>query len=179
MLGLSRSNAFPGINGEIQITFYHRDYVLELTLETNGNITVAEDKGREQIFFKEGLSIEDAFAKMEEFSQKLWETSESFTEDITILNVSVSPVQPSNPQAMAESLFSTSSVHWKQAEQSASTLENTTQVRPATRQSTGKYRMIYNPQTAGWRLRKAALETSAIGTFSIGARAARERCSRR
>ena len=64
MIGLSRSNAFPGVNGEIEITFYHRDSFLELTFETDGSLTIPGDEDRWPALFKEGFSIADVITKL-------------------------------------------------------------------------------------------------------------------
>lgn len=70
-LGITRMNAFPGVEGEVEISFYHRESMLELTLELDNSFTIAEDEGRSQILFKEGASWSEAYSKLGEFSQKL------------------------------------------------------------------------------------------------------------
>lgn len=40
-LGLSETNAFPGMDGEILIRAYHHDHVLSFTLETDGTISMS------------------------------------------------------------------------------------------------------------------------------------------
>ena len=92
-LGIKRTNAFPGIRGQVQVTFYHGERMLELTLETDNSLTIAEDEGDTQITFKENASISDAYAALREFGQYIWASLESFIESTTIQNVKTSLVR--------------------------------------------------------------------------------------
>ena len=56
-LNILRSNAFMGENGEIQIIFYREDYLLELTFELDGSVTIAEDTNDKQSSFEEQCSL--------------------------------------------------------------------------------------------------------------------------
>jgi hypothetical protein len=67
-LGLAEAEAFPGINGEIQVGFYDENYALEITAEINGTLTVAFEKEDETVFFKEGLSLNDAIKILKDFT---------------------------------------------------------------------------------------------------------------
>jgi hypothetical protein len=68
LLGFSAMNAFPGISGEIQVTIYDGDSYYEFTIEPDGRTTVIHEVGREEVFYQEGLSLEQALIKLEDFS---------------------------------------------------------------------------------------------------------------
>jgi hypothetical protein len=72
--GIARANAFPGVAGQIQVTFYHEDSMLELNIEGDGTVTIAEDEKQEQVYFKENASETDARTKLMEFSEKVMTT---------------------------------------------------------------------------------------------------------
>ncbi|MEE9365455.1 MAG: hypothetical protein V3W44_02110 [Dehalococcoidales bacterium] len=65
-LGFSETDAFPGTDGEVMLTIYFDDHYLEFTLEPNGNVTFHQEKGDEEIAYQEGLSLQDAKAKIAE-----------------------------------------------------------------------------------------------------------------
>lgn len=77
--GISRANAFAGADGEVLVSFYIDNYTIDLTLEADGSITFAKDFEDEQITFIPNLRSNDAYEKIWEFSQKIQNTSESFT----------------------------------------------------------------------------------------------------
>lgn len=58
----------------------HFTLMLELTLELDGTVTIAEDEGNIQISFLEGVSFREAINRLTEFGRKLWDSSESFIE---------------------------------------------------------------------------------------------------
>lgn len=76
---IKRANAFPGIDGELQITFHYFDYNIAFTLELDDTVTVVEDKNGHLISDEEGISDETAKAKVWEWAQKNQNISESYT----------------------------------------------------------------------------------------------------
>ncbi len=48
------------------LTIYFDDHYLEFTLEPNGNVTFYQEKGDKEIAYQEGLSLQDAKAKIAE-----------------------------------------------------------------------------------------------------------------
>lgn len=69
--GFKRANAFPGVAGEIEITLYAADRMLEITIESDSSITIAEDLGHEQVSFEENCSRSDTYRRLEEFGQSI------------------------------------------------------------------------------------------------------------
>ncbi len=90
---LERANAFPGVRGQIEVTFYNADRMLEITIEADDSVTIAEDKGNEQVSFEENLSKYDAYQRLDEFSQSIWVSSDHFIGSIMTQSVRV-PVSP-------------------------------------------------------------------------------------
>ncbi len=85
LYGFSRTNAFPGIDGEVMVTAYADDLYLEILIETDGKLRFVHEKGDETILYKEGLSnlsliSELAFA-VNRASQAEWRSSVSSIRD--------------------------------------------------------------------------------------------------
>ncbi len=83
--GVKRANAFPGVDGQIEVTFYDDDRMLEITIEDDDSLTVAENKGNAQLNFNERLSLSQVYERL-----NAWASSDLFIESTTIRNVRVS-----------------------------------------------------------------------------------------
>ena len=71
-----KTEAFPGINGEIQINCYKDNETLEFIIEPNGDVSfVLEDETRE-ILSREKLSIEEALNFLKGYGKKIWNLSD-------------------------------------------------------------------------------------------------------
>lgn len=81
------TDAFPGVDGEIMVTIYHKDDYMEFTIEGDGKVTFVHEQGEEEISYKEGLEINNALREMRNIGKYLWNISEAFTETITIKDV--------------------------------------------------------------------------------------------
>lgn len=75
----TETDAFPGIAGEVQVTFYASsiyskigEHYLELTLEINGTVTSRQEKDGRVISCKEELTFEEAKRKASDFRKMLW-----------------------------------------------------------------------------------------------------------
>lgn len=79
IIGIKRANAFPDVEGGVQIRFYHRDRILEMTFEIDGNVVLAEDIGKSQIYFNENASLDDLAGKLKEFAERVCLSSELST----------------------------------------------------------------------------------------------------
>jgi len=78
-----RSNAFPGVDGEIMVTVYHGEDYLEFTFETNGTVTFVWEKGEAEIAYEEELTVDQAKRRLDAFGEKIWKSlSGSFTPNI-------------------------------------------------------------------------------------------------
>jgi hypothetical protein len=65
MCGL-QTDAFPGFNGEIQVSCYHGQETLTFTIEETGVISFLFERGTEEIEHAENLSVEWALDKITE-----------------------------------------------------------------------------------------------------------------
>jgi hypothetical protein len=65
-LGFLRTNAFPGVDGEIRVTVYHQEHYLEFTIETDDTITYIHEIDNREIENREGLSLEEAKGEIKE-----------------------------------------------------------------------------------------------------------------
>ncbi len=176
--GLSRANAFPGGSGQIAVTFYNEDHVLELTIETDGTITIAEDYDNEQIDFVEGASVGDAYRRLQDFAQSIWTTSESFTANISIRNVA--GLQASHSTWQPDNLFLLldANVRSPRADRSAPTSRDTTRNKRESRRSTGTYHPASSPHQRDTNPRQVPPEIPATSTFTDGPESRRRRHSR-
>jgi len=165
-LGIERANAFPGASGQVQVTFYVGVRMLELTIETDNTITLAEDFDNSQLGFIEGASANRAYAKLREFAE--WASLDLFTENITTQSVGDS--QAKHLISLASNLFRLwiETVRLKKAEQSVRTLPGITENRPERPPSTGiSWTNIFR-KTASTSGNEPSLVTIATAT-SIGA----------
>jgi len=82
LLGL-KTEAFPGVNGEIEIDCYSKDKTLEFTIESTGKILLVEDESGTETSSQEDLTIEKALDFIrKEYGKKIWNLSGQFTEGI-------------------------------------------------------------------------------------------------
>lgn len=77
-------DAFPGIDGEIMVSIYHGHHYLECVFEKNETVTYTYEIKGQEVAYHEGLSIEEAFEKLDTFRRKIWNTSESSISSIMI-----------------------------------------------------------------------------------------------
>ena len=91
-LAFFETDAFPGINGEVMFTIYYHDHYLEFTVEPDSSsVTFYREKGGEEVCYQEGLSFQEAKARIGEFSKETWKEYESSTAGITISDYAGSP----------------------------------------------------------------------------------------
>lgn len=84
LLGL-KTEAFPGINGEIQINCYSKNKTLEFTIESTGKILLVEEESGIEISSQEDLTIEEALNFIrKEYGKRTWSLSEQSTQVITL-----------------------------------------------------------------------------------------------
>ncbi|MDQ2693776.1 MAG: hypothetical protein M3Z21_00085 [Pseudomonadota bacterium] len=74
----SKTDAFPGIDGEVQITLYYdgrdgRDY-LEFTIETGGLVNFVQELNDEEVESKVNLSLTDAQEIIENYRDRVWDS---------------------------------------------------------------------------------------------------------
>ena len=69
-LKFSEIDAFPGVNGEILLTIYHRNNVLELTIEPDLSINAVMEVDDMEVSDKEGLSVVEAKEQINRLKEK-------------------------------------------------------------------------------------------------------------
>jgi len=179
--GVERANAFPGVAGQVEITFYNGDRMLELTLESDDSITIAEDHGREQVFFEENCSRIDAKTRLEDFGQTIWASSDLFTANITTRNVGAPVSQARLLTSEQESRFPLLIVTAQEPTAVRFVLISgvTTTSSLEARTFTGQYLTQFSHPDIGLRRRQLPVGTYVTGTFIIGAEAVLGARSRR
>jgi hypothetical protein len=75
--GFRRTNAFPGVDGEVRVTGYHGTIYLECTVELNGHITLVLEQDDREVMYREGLSMNEAFAELSKLRGITWASSGS------------------------------------------------------------------------------------------------------
>ena len=95
--GFQKTNAFPGIDGEIQITAYHESFYLEFTISVDGKITFVQERDNEELRYEEGLSVADAVNKIRAFWGSLWASS-----DLSITYTTMTPKKRDLPVLHSE-----------------------------------------------------------------------------
>ncbi len=93
--GIERFNAFAGDDGELVVSFYYGDRIIDLTLEIDKTFTFEEDFNDEQIEFIKDLDYSSVYGKLCEFAQNMLE---SCTQKTTTVNADDLRVYPSNRQ---------------------------------------------------------------------------------
>ena len=62
--GFDKTNAFPGIEGEIQVTAYLGALCLEFTIERDGGITFVKEQDDQELAYESGLTLEEAMGRL-------------------------------------------------------------------------------------------------------------------
>lgn len=66
--GIKEFEAFPGIDGEIQLCCYKGDDTLEITFEINGLATICFEEDDERLFYKKGMSLDKTIKIIKDFA---------------------------------------------------------------------------------------------------------------
>jgi hypothetical protein len=103
LLGIEKTDAFPGIDGEIMVTGYYGTNVIETTLELDGTFRFCHEKGDVEIKYQEALSAsglsELLLSAAPETECEKWYSSGLSTPTTTLITTQVvsktSPLDPS------------------------------------------------------------------------------------
>lgn len=74
-LGFKETDAFPGVDGEIQLTVYQGKSYLEFTIESSGRVTAVHEEDGIEKEYAENLSFDEAVVKLKEFNNRIWKSS--------------------------------------------------------------------------------------------------------
>ena len=84
-LSTFNTDSFPGIDGEIMVTVYHKEHYLEFTVETDGSVTFFREKNNQELSYRENIPFNVAIEELDRFSEEIWKNiSELFTQNILI-----------------------------------------------------------------------------------------------
>jgi hypothetical protein len=125
--GLYSADVFPGLEGELRVTFYSGDEYWEFTVLASGNIEYLHEQDHEPMDEREKLSLNDALQELQIQGQKQWNVSASSRPNISIVGSGDSKILVSSPRAqMALSPSSMRTAHRQIQDLSASTLKRIT-----------------------------------------------------
>jgi hypothetical protein len=78
-LSLASTDVFPGADGEIQVSVYHKDHYLEFIIEPDYFISFVHEYGGEEVACKERLDLSEAVQELNFFGKEIWNLSELST----------------------------------------------------------------------------------------------------
>ena len=78
-LGISKTDAFPGTDGDVCLGAYRFSHYIEASIEVDLTITVSYEMGADEVFSKEGLSVREAKKELREAVKLIWGSSALFT----------------------------------------------------------------------------------------------------
>ena len=105
--GFPKSDAFPGINGNVMLTLYYQDHLIDLIVEEGMQIaSILYEKGDEEVLSQDDIGVALALNIIQQIGQ-ICLLSGPYTKNITPSMNTESKVSPSRPPAaMEEFLYS-------------------------------------------------------------------------
>lgn len=168
-LGFDTTDAFPGIEGEIQIVIYREDTDYEFTVENDGTITFIHDENDKELRYEPNLSLEDAIETLDRLSDKAWLFSGSFTASTMIRTANDSVAWPFATLVTGRAYQSLKACALNiPAAQFASISPDFTLTWPVIPLSIGRYLKMRYLLGVSSNKRTVNLETNAITTFKDG-----------
>jgi hypothetical protein len=83
MIGLTRTDAFAGADGEVLLTAYHNDHYVGVTIESKDKIAVRHEGGDRDVSFVEELNVRKAKNELLRIVRGIWTMSVSYTQRIS------------------------------------------------------------------------------------------------
>lgn len=166
--GLWKTNAFPGIDGQMMVTAYHRNQYFEMSVEADGSVVFVYEENRREVIYRENLTPAEALNLLHEVVRdSLWVSSASYTTTISTRFAETLRAMLSKTRLVkAESQSLTRSALEEAAETSALTSPAIIRYRPMTLLSSGASpTMPYRPN-AELSSKTAHPATTAITTFT-------------
>lgn len=136
-VGILKTNAFPGLSGEVRVTAYQEDSYAEFTLEKNGLWTFSLEKGEEEKDRKEFLSSDQIISIVNLLPKLCGLSGRSHVFTGTINGISLTAWPLSHPHRMGKFQFSRENVPSLALEAFADTQELSTDQLPASLQFFG------------------------------------------
>lgn len=82
IMSIFHVDVFPGIEGEIMVTVYHKDDYLEFTINRYGSVTYVHEVKRKEEDCREGISFKCAYKLLTSYRDRTWNSSESLAQNI-------------------------------------------------------------------------------------------------
>ena len=124
-LGFFETDAFPGVSGEVRVTIYHGVYYLEFTIEATDMTTFVYEINDEEVSYEEGLTFDEAKARIRNFRKDICSLSDSSAESITTTENADFKVSPSKTQVVKEEFpSSTNPAFWSKSVPSVATSDD-------------------------------------------------------
>jgi hypothetical protein len=73
-IGLTKSDAFPGVNGEIQLSFYRGETTIELIVEPNQTVSIFYETSEHEDQPIGGRSYDETIIWLSQISGRIWNT---------------------------------------------------------------------------------------------------------
>jgi hypothetical protein len=161
------TDAFPGIDGEIMVTVYHKQHYLEFTIESDMTVTFVHQVNDNDVEYQEGLTFNDSLRLLDNFSENIWNTSGLSTRNIMIPEKESSKALHSKIHHLAEYLSYRKIVLMKHQGMFAHIFSSSIPSFPQTPKFTGVSLSKYCLMDASLSHMKANPETSVMGTLPV------------
>lgn len=161
-MAVFRTNVFPGIDGQIQVSVYCSPDYLEFVIEPDGKTTFVHERNDEEIAYKEDLDFESAVDEFNRFRKEKWRsTLEQSTHSTT------TPIEKDSlvwrfsrhPEDERASRFLIWDAQNEMAAARVATSGSSINVSLATLQSSGEYPSINYPTVGSLTPMRAQRET--------------------
>lgn len=113
--GIRKMDSFPGLNGNVIVTFYENARYLECTVRKDLTVEIVEELNGAEVSYVESAQIHDTLEKIERFGLAKWATQES---SIYVTGIPLKSDSRAQRSKAMRSLFSTASVPSHKAEPS-------------------------------------------------------------
>lgn len=75
-VGFSRTDAYPGLDGGVMVSAYDLPDSYDFDVKPSGLITVAHERGDEDVFYQEKMTVKEVRGKIKEFGVSQCHTSD-------------------------------------------------------------------------------------------------------
>src|SRR3990167_6074919 len=100
--GFKKSDAFPGVDGEIMLSLYENNDMLEFLIEPSGWINFVSERGGHRVKELEGINMIQAIREIKDSRKILWSSSDYSPLNTTMQSVEGSKVSGSKIRGRGE-----------------------------------------------------------------------------
>lgn len=83
-LGISKTDVFPGTDGDVCLTAYRFSHYIEMVVEVDLTIAISHEVGEDEVLSKGGLTLAEAKTELMGVIKGIWGSSDLSTQPITI-----------------------------------------------------------------------------------------------